>query len=115
MDNATFVFESLLRNCAFMDKVDTYVKSISDKNAINITQVPDLVFLLVTILESRIDKKLTPEETFNLLALFMNHIIGFYKEIDITNKEDFVKSYNICVNLALMKIRFKTKNVLSCL
>ena len=32
MDNATLIFETLLRKGVFMDKVDSYVQSISDNN-----------------------------------------------------------------------------------
>jgi len=109
MDNATLIFETLLRKGVFMDKVDSYVQSISDNNIIDLKRVPELVFLIITILEPKIEGKLTMEDTYELLTLFMKYIIRVYNKEDMDDINAFIKIYNCCVNLTVMNIKFKPK------
>lgn len=91
--NALFVFECLLRNNAFMSQVDNYS-----------TNVPELVLFIMTFLtETSSQNKLKDEtdlqELFNLFYNYCRRMAQFD-----------TKTYQTCVNLAMLKVKYKPKS-----
>ena len=116
MDNleASIVFETLLRNYSFMERVDTLINTYFVDGMIEPKNIPELVLLLVQILETRIENKLSQTDTTDLFKIFLEYIMSFNKITDYYKKEinkhdEFLKTYYICVKLAVLKCRFKTQ------
>jgi hypothetical protein len=125
--NALFVFECLLRDNTFMACIDNYISTIiNSTKTFDAKNVPALVLLVMTLLtksksESYVDvgKNIkNDEELSQLLDIFYNYIIDRIKdepELKVFDKKEFKISYDICVRLAVMKLKFKNKNTFSCL
>jgi hypothetical protein len=121
-DNAIFVFECLLRDNTFMSCIDEYIVStIFVTKTFDAKNVPQMVLILMTLLTrgtNFIEKKIkTDNELQQLLEIFYNYIIDRIKEnpnLIEFNVQDFKKSYDICVRLAVMKLQFSGKSAFSC-
>ena len=123
-DNAIFVFECLLRDNTFMSCIDEYiVNTIFVTKTFDAKNVPQLVLILMTLLTRstnfiEVGKKIKNDNELQLLLeIFYNYIIDRIKEnpnlIDF-NIEEFKKSYDICVRLAVMKLHFTGKSDFFC-
>jgi hypothetical protein len=124
-NNATYVFECLLRDNTFMSSIDQYItNTISSTQTFDAKNVPQLVLILMTLFARSnnfidVNKNLKNEtELQNLLEIFYTYIIDHIKEQLTTNKfkeEEFKKSYDICVRLAMLKLKFSGKSGLKCI
>jgi hypothetical protein len=114
---ALFVFECLLRDNTFMSIIDTYISNtIFSSKTIDAKDVPQLVLILMTLLvkhkTSNVEKNLKNDtELQELFHIFYNYIVVKIKEnpnlTDFDNDE-FKKTYEICIRLAILKLKFKT-------
>lgn len=91
--NALFVFECLLRNNNFMTHIDNYS-----------TNVPELVLFIMTFLaETSSQNKLKDDtdlqELFDLFYTYCRRMASFD-----------TKTYQTCVNLAMLKVKYKPKS-----
>jgi hypothetical protein len=126
MDNsALFVFECLLRDNSFMFCIDDYIiNTIFATKTFDAKNVPQLVLILMSLLTRKnnfvnVEKKIKNDsELKHLLEIFYNYIIERIKEnpnlLDF-NLDEFKKSYDICARLAVMKLKFSSKNALFCI
>ncbi len=125
VNNATFIFECLLRDNAFMSALDKYIDTTL-QNTMNFSteNVPSLVLLIMTLLtqgKNYIDvgKNLkNDEELKQLLEIFYDYIVSRIKTYttakgEIFQEPEFKISFDICIKLAVMKIKFN-KNKLAC-
>jgi hypothetical protein len=117
MDNATLVFETLIRYPSFMDQIDTYINKALQNGIIEAKDIPQMVYLIMQLLQTRVlndhtKNKLTVEDTHALLELYRTYIIS--KLVCEFDTLEFNKIYNICVKLAVMKLKFSTKTSKSC-
>jgi hypothetical protein len=121
MNNATFVFEVLLRDSVFMGCLDNYIYNFSQNGSLDVKNVPQLVLSLMLLLQTKFLNKskeallkkncwgryktsefnLTVADTRLLLDLYSNYIL---EKISCTEKfvKDFTSTYNICVSLATL-------------
>jgi hypothetical protein len=124
-DNAIFVFECLLRDNAFMSSIDEYIiNTIFVTKTFDAKYVPQMVLLLMTLLSKGthyidIEKQLKNDsELQHLLEIFYTYITDRIKENPYLvefNTIEFRKSYDICVRLAVLKLKFSNKSGLRCL
>ena len=124
-DNALFVFECLLRDNTFMSSIDEYIiTTIFVTKTFDVKHVPQLVLILMTLLSKGtnyidIGKKIKNDsELQHLLEIFYNYITDRIKEnlyLLEFNITDFKKSYDICVRLAILKLKFTGKTGLCCI
>ena len=126
-NNALFVFECLLRDNTFMDCIDDYISTtINSTKTFDAKNVPALVLIIMTLLSKTKPKThidvgqniKNDEELSQLLDVFYNYIIDRIKdepELKVFDKNEFKISYDICVRLAVLKLKFKNKNTFSCL
>ena len=120
-NNATFIFECLLRDNAFMSALDKYIDTtLKNTMTFSAENVPSLVLLVMTLLTQRgnyidIEKNLkNDEELKQLLEIFYNYIVARIQTYITTNKHifqepEFKISFDICIKLAVMKIKFNKK------
>jgi hypothetical protein len=129
MDNATFVFECLLRNSVFMGHLDMHIRTYLKNDCQKLKQVPQLVFNIMELLHNyvlnnvvvkkrtqnrsgkyKLDEfNLTKEDTHLLFDLYCNYILEkiYCDEIcEDTYETDFTKIYKTCVSLAVMQLNF---------
>ena len=121
MNNATYVFEVLLRDNDFMGRFDNYIYNFSQDGALAIKNVPELVLSLMLLLQTKVlsrgkdarlkqncwgryknpEFNLTIEDTRLLLDLYRNYVLD---KISCTEKfvKEFTSIYNTCVSLALL-------------
>lgn len=125
MDNATFVFECLLRDSVYMEKIDTIIHKFICTEFIRYQYVPKLVKSLIDIISSRLlqkpaktncwrrstlkEFKLTAEDAKILLYLYRKYILDKIKGEDMY-VNDFTSIYNTCVSLALTQLTFAKNN-----
>lgn len=124
-NNATFVFECLLRDNTFMACIDDYITStIFSTKTFDAKNVPQLVLILMTLFTRTnnfidVSKTIKNEKEFkDLLEIFYIYIIGRIKEnkiLDEFNVDEFKKSYEVCVRLAILKLKFRGKSALNCI
>lgn len=116
--NALFLFDCLLRDNAFMSTIDIYISNtIFIAKTVDAKHVPQLVLILVTLLFKhntyRVDKNLKNDiELQQLFDIFYTYIVSKIKEnpnLTEFNADEFKKSYEICMRLAIMKFTFKEK------
>ena len=121
--NALFLFDCLLRDNAFMGIIDTYISNtIFIAKTIDAKHVPQLVLILMTLLvkhkTSIVEDNLKNDiELQHLFNIFYTYIVGKIKEnpnLSEFNNEEFKKSYEICIRLAILKLKFKNKSGLCC-
>lgn len=124
-DNAIFVFECLLRDNTFMSSIDEYIiNTIFVTKTFDAKHVPQLVLILMTLLSKGtnyidIGKKIKNDsELQHLLEIFYTYITDRIKENPYLvefNTIEFRKSYDICVRLAVLKLKFTSKKGLCCI
>jgi len=124
-NNALFVFECLLRDYTFMSCIDDYItNTIFSTKTFDAKNVPQLVLILMTLFTGannfvNVTKTIKNEKEFkDLLEIFYTYIIDRIKGnkiLDEFNVDEFKKSYEICVRLAILKIKFRGKNSLICI
>jgi hypothetical protein len=124
-NNALFVFECLLRDNTFMQGIDDYItNTIFSTKTFDAKNVPQLVLILMTLFTRTtnfidVSRKIkNDKEMQDLLEIFYTYIIDRIKEnkgLNEFNVDEFKKSYEICVRLAILKIKFRGKNALSCI
>ena len=120
-NNAIFVFECLLRDNSLMSAIDTYIlNNIFITKTFDAKNVPQLVLnIMLLMLSKSIKKNLRNDNDLqSLLDLFYTYIINKIKEnpnLNEFNTDEFKKSYDICVRLAILKLKFKNKNSLCCI
>ena len=116
--NALFLFDCLLRDNAFMSTIDIYISNtIFIAKTVDAKHVPQLVLILVTLLFKhntyRVDKNLKNDiELQQLFDIFYTYIVSKIKEnpnLTEFNADEFKKSYEFCMRLAIMKFTFKEK------
>jgi hypothetical protein len=86
--NALFVFECLLRNNAFMTQVDNYS-----------TNVPELVLFIMGFVKNKLKDDTDLQELFNLFYNYCRRMVQFD-----------TKTYQTCVNLAMLKVKYQPKS-----
>ena len=114
MDNATFMFELLLRNHTFMGKIDSYILTTHQ-----IDDIPQLVLnltelLQINILYNNLKQKTTLhlDDMYNLMELYRIYIFNKAIKYNIIVEKQLVKCteiYNICVKLAVLQLPVSTK------
>lgn len=125
MDNATFVFECLLRDSVYMEKIDMIIHTFICSEFIRYQYVPKLVKSLIDIISSRLlqkpaktnwcqrstlkEFKLTAEDAKILLYLYRKYILDKIKGEDMY-VNDFTSIYNTCVSLVLTQLTFAKNN-----
>lgn len=121
MDNATFVFECLLRDSIYMEKIDMIIHKFICTEFIRYQYVPKLVKSLIDIISSKLlqkqektnwwrraklkEFKLTSEDAKILMYLYRKYILDKIKGEDMYIN-DFTSIYNTCVSLALTQLTF---------
>jgi hypothetical protein len=121
MDNATFVFEVLLRDTVFMGKIDNAIRRFKEKDLMRYKHVPQLVKSLIDVLRSQLlsalSKKnwrgkykvkefnLTLDDTYSLLDLYRKYILEKLNCEDAYINE-FTSVYNICIHLVILQLPF---------
>ena len=122
--NALFLFDCLLRDNTFMSTIDIYISNtIFIAKTVDAKHVPQLVLILMTLLIKhktyKIERNLKNDnELQQLFDIFYTYIVSKIKEnpnlieFDAT---EFKKSYDICIRLAILKIKFKAERGLACL
>ena len=123
--NALFVFECLLRDNTFMACIDNYITTtINSTKTFDAKNVPQMVLLLMTLFTRSnnfvdVGKNIkNDEELQQLLDIFYNYIIDRIKDepaLTAFDKNEFKISYDICVRLAVLKLKFKGKNTFKCI
>lgn len=115
MDESTFVFETFLRNNAFMTHLDNYIAtSINEQDIIESKSVPHLVLQIIELLQTNMlhckpKKKLSINETYKLFDMYKTYITSRITEEGIPNRfdnDEFSTLYNTCIKLAIMKLTF---------
>ena len=111
MDTPSYIFELLLKNNKFMDKLDEYLASIMYNNNIDISKIPEIILFLVTALKYVIEKKLTHNETEQLLTIYVNYIMNINIYISHDEEKEHSKicmdMFNACIKLSLTNIKLK--------
>ena len=125
-NNATFIFECLLRDNAFMSALDKYIDTtLQNTMTFSTENVPSLVLLIMTLLtqgKNYIDvgKNLkNDEELKQLLEIFYDYIVARIQiyttsKGQIFQEPEFKISFDICIKLAVMKIKFNKKKLACC-
>jgi hypothetical protein len=125
-NNATFIFECLLRDNAFMGALDKYIDTtLQNTMTFSVENVPSLVLLIMTLLtqgKNYIDvgKNLkNDEELKQLLEIFYDYIVARIQTYtaakgQIFQEPEFKISFDICIKLAVMKIKFNKKKLACC-
>ena len=125
MDNATFVFEVLLRDTVFMNNLDNAIRIFKEEHLMRYKNVPQLVKSLMDVLCSQVlnsgrfkknwrgkykvkEFNLTCDDTYLLLDLYRIYILEKLTCEDVYVNE-FTGVYNICVDLAVMQLPFAKK------
>ena len=125
MDNATFVFEVLLRDIVFMTKLDDAIRVFKEEDLMRYKHVPQLVKALMEVLYSQVlnsgrfkknwrgkykvkEYNLTRDDTFLLLDLYRTYILDKLKCED-TYVNEFTSVYNICISLVVLQLPFAKK------
>jgi hypothetical protein len=125
-NNALYVFECLLRDNTFMSSIDDYIiNTIFVTKTFDTKNVPQLVLLIMTLLTNGdtsiidIKQKLKNDTDLKyLLELFYTYTLDKINENLYLNEFsviDFKKTYNICVGLAIIKLKFKNKSSFFCI
>ena len=126
INNATFIFECLLRDNAFMSDLDKYIDTtLQNTMTFSVENVPSLVLLIMNLLtqgENYIDvgKNLkNDEELKQLLEIFYDYIVARIQiyttsKGQIFQEPEFKISFDICIKLAVMKIKFNKKKLACC-
>ena len=118
MDDATFVFETFLRNNVFMTHLDNYItSSLNECDIIEAKSIPQLALSLIELLQTNMlhckpKKKLSVDETYKVFEMYRAYIISKISEEGIPSGFDvneFTTVYNICIKLAVMKLSFICK------
>jgi hypothetical protein len=123
-NNAIYVFECLLRDNTFMVSIDDYIiNTIFATKTFDAKNVPQLVLIIMTLLTHsknfiNVEKTIKNDsELQHLLEIFYTYIIDKIKEnpnLDSFNIIEFRKSYDICSRLAIMKLKFTSKDSFFC-
>lgn len=123
-NNALFVFESLLRDHTFMSCIDDYIiNTVFATKTFDAKNVPQLVLILMSLLSRTanfvdVGKKIKNDgELQHLLEIFQTYITDRIKEnpnLSEFDAHEFKKSYEICMRLAIMKLKFTSKRALFC-
>ena len=128
MDNATFVFELLLRDTVFMSKLDNAICQFKEQDLMRYKHVPQLVKALMDVLCSQVlnggkmgqfktnwrgkykvkEFNLTRDDTYLLLNLYRKYILEKLNCEDAYINE-FTSVYNICINLVALQLPFAKK------
>ena len=126
VNNATFIFECLLRDNTFMSALDKYIDTtLQNTMTFSTENVPSLVLLIMTLLtqgKNYIDvgKNLkNDEELKQLLEIFYDYIVARIQiyttsKGQIFQEPEFKISFDICIKLAVMKIKFNKKKLACC-
>ena len=122
MDNATFVFEVLLRDTVFMNKLDEAIRLFKEENLMRYKNVPQLVKALIEVLCSQSlnsgwlkkdwrgkykvkEFNLTRADTYLLLDLYRTYILEKLTCED-TYVNEFTSVYNTCISLVVLQLPF---------
>jgi hypothetical protein len=125
MDNATFVFEVLLRDTVFMSKLDIAIRLFIEEDLMRYKHVPQLVKALMDVLCSQVlnsgqfkknwrgkykvqEFNLTRADTHLLLDLYCKYILEKLNCED-TYIHEFKTVYNTCISLVVMQLPFAKK------
>lgn len=128
MDNATFVFEVLLRDTVFMDNLYNVIRVFKEQDLMRYKHIPQLVKSLMELLCSQVlntkklgrfkknwrgnykvkEFNLTRDDTYLLLDLYRVYILETLKCEDAYTNE-FTSLYNTCVSLVIMQLPFAKK------
>ena len=121
MDNATFVFEVLLRDTVYMQKIDNAIHWFKEEELMRYKNVPQLVKALVEVLSSQVlhggfkknwrgkykvkEFNLTLADTHSLLDLYRKYIL---KNLNCEDSyiSEFTSMYNICISLVELQLPF---------
>lgn len=111
MDTPSYIFELLLKNHKFMDKLDEYLTSVIYNNTIDISKIPEIILFLTTALKYVIEKKLTQNETEQLLTIYVNYIMNINIYTSPYEKKEHSKicidMFNTCIKISLTNIKLK--------
>jgi hypothetical protein len=116
IDKAIHLFEYFLHNISFMTRIDDYIECEMKKTKIMETKsVPGLVLLIMNIINEATQYCPIKNniELQQLLGLFYNYVKDIIAKSDYS-KEDFKQSFDICVKLAAMNIKFSNNYSLLC-
>lgn len=128
MDNATFVFEFLLRHIVFMRTLDNAIELFKEEDLMRYKDVPQLVKTLTEVLCSHVlnsekmgsvkknwrgkfkikEFNLTRTDTYLLFDLYRTYILQKLICED-TYIKDFTSIYNTCVSLVILQLPFARK------
>jgi len=105
MDTPICIFELLLKNNKFMYKLDDYLNTVIINNKIDISKIPEITLFLVTALKYVIEKKLSYDESENLLNIFINYILNINIYTSQLEKKEHnnisIDMFNACIKIAL--------------
>ncbi len=112
MNDATLIFEILLRNNLFMDKIDNLIKKTQE-----LKDIPRMVLFIIELLEQYMlhcdyNIKLSVREMYKLLELYRIYILSkFEKDTNVykINTKEFIDNYNTCAKLSVKKIKLIKK------
>jgi hypothetical protein len=117
--NALYVFDCLLRDNEFMSTIDIYISNtIFIAKTVDAKHVPQLILILMTLLVKHktyinVEKNLKNDtELQHLFEIFYTYIVRKIQEnpnLTEFNADEFKKSYEICIRLAILKLKFKEK------
>jgi len=122
MDNATFVFEVLLRDIVFMTNLDEAIRLFKEEALMRYKHVPQLVKALIEVLCSQVlnsgrfkknwrgkykvkEFNLRRDDTYLLLDLYRTYILDKLKCED-TYVNEFTSVYNTCISLVILQLPF---------
>jgi len=112
MNDATFIYESLLKDYIFMNKIDHIISTILTDCTIEPTDIPALLLQIIDCLQEKfqvvsLKRNITPEEAYKLFELYRVYIVQkIVCEFDL---KEFNKVYNNCLQLTIMNLGFVKK------